>query len=141
MRLRALLVALSLLAVAVTGCPTASPPDEACIVGGGVCFEMSNPAGCYESLPDLPCGAGYVCCTMAYGGNIRPDGALYDAPSGAPGTIDSGTPTDAGHDAGRDAHALDAATHLDSAMQSDGSQVPDGAHDGEAAKDGAAPKG
>jgi hypothetical protein len=140
MRLRALLVALPALAVAVTGCPTASPPDEACIVGGGVCFEMSNPTGCYEPL-DLPCGAGYSCCTMAYGGNIR-DGAVIDAPSGAPGTIDAGVAS-APPDAARDsAHPLDSATHVDSATHDDGSHVGDAAaHDGEAATDGTAPKG
>ena len=117
---------LSLSLVAAAACTSTATKDEDCIVQGGVCFTNLDPQGCINPI-EAACSTGYTCCGTAYGANIV-DGAVIDAPTGAPvgvdgGGFDAGTDAGASHDAASDAPASDAS-------QKDGGKTDGALRDG-----------
>ena len=147
--------------VSILACNQASPPDAQCIQAQGVCFRSDDPQGCYGPIMGVPCGSGYTCCAVAYGGNIRPDGALFDGPTGAPGaeaSVDAATDTgtskdaakrdseasvkDAAHDAVHESSTRDSTTDstIDSSTHEDATHPEDtGAHEDAAKKEASVP--
>jgi hypothetical protein len=97
-----LLVGLGLMFAAA--CTEANPPDEQCIVAGGICYENAGMAGCGNQI-SADCAEGFFCCAPT---SIVVDGQVIDV--GAPDAKIEGGPTDAGaHDAKGDAPKDDAA--------------------------------
>ncbi len=129
-------------ALALAACSTADPPDEQCILAGGLCFRSDDVTGCGTPIPGS-CATGFTCCGGVNASNIVNgvvvDAALFVDASREASPVDAGDARD-DSDSGRDGAeaasdgALDVDAGVDAALDvTDASDASDATDTADAA--------